>query len=173
MPTRLRAMDGTKPDLTDMHIFGFKVYIHVYKELRRKMNDKTKEYRSIGIDNNSRIHRLLDTNTNSTIISRDVKTAISIKLDINDGNESPRNFSHAIPTHVEINEGNKDDIDKEAEDDIKDEASVLKAQTMSKTIDLSRYMSFTEECIAEKANSATIRNKRLKTPKIQMPPYTF
>lgn len=51
-----------------------------------------------------------------------MKIDTSIALDVNNGNESQLNLFNTIPTHAEINEGNKDDIDKEAENNIKDEA---------------------------------------------------
>lgn len=61
-----------KPSLLHIHTFGSRAYAHVPKELRRKLDDKAKEYVFVGYAENAKGYRLLDTNTDKIIISRDV-----------------------------------------------------------------------------------------------------
>lgn len=126
--TPIERWCGMKPDLKDMHIFGSKVYAHVPKELRRKLDDKAKEYRFAGYDEHSKGYRLLDTNTNKIVISRDVKftdstdglnqdEGISTKVDEkDDGNHLNIRLSNDAIVRMEANEADRDDTEDEIED---------------------------------------------------------
>lgn len=63
---------NSKPSLQHMHTFGSRVCAHVPKELRRKLDDKAKELAFISYAEDAKGYRLLDTNTDKVIISRDV-----------------------------------------------------------------------------------------------------
>nr|XP_034194548.1 uncharacterized protein LOC117610827 [Osmia lignaria] len=111
-----------------MHIFGSKVYAHVPKELRRKLDDKAKEYRFAGYDEHSKGYRLLDTNTNKIVISRDVKftdsthgldqdEGISTKVDEkNDTDHLNIRLSNDAAVRLEANEADGDVTENEVED---------------------------------------------------------
>lgn len=51
-----------KPSLQHIHTFGSKVYAHVPKELRRKLDEKAKEFIFVGYAENAKGYRLLDKN---------------------------------------------------------------------------------------------------------------
>lgn len=61
-----------KPSLQHIYTFGSKAYAHIPKEFRRKLDEKAKEYVFVGYAEDSKGYRLLDTNTDKVIISRDV-----------------------------------------------------------------------------------------------------
>lgn len=61
-----------KPSLQYIHTFGSKVYAHVPKELRRKLDEKTREFIFVGYAENAKGFRLLDKSTDRVVISRDV-----------------------------------------------------------------------------------------------------
>lgn len=61
-----------KPSLKNIHIFGSKVYAHVPKELRKKLDEKAKELIFVGYAENAKGYRLLDTSTDKITLSRDV-----------------------------------------------------------------------------------------------------
>ncbi|KYM94363.1 Copia protein [Cyphomyrmex costatus] len=55
---------GKKPSLQHVHTFGSIAYAHVPKELRRKLDEKAKEFVFVGYAENAKGYRLLDTSTN-------------------------------------------------------------------------------------------------------------
>lgn len=61
-----------KPSLQHMHTFGSKVYAHVPKELRRKLDSKARELIFVGYAEDAKGYRLLNPSTDKVIISRDV-----------------------------------------------------------------------------------------------------
>ena len=78
LPTR--ATDKTpyelwysrNPDVGNLHIFGYKAYVHVPKEQRRKLDVKANPFIFVGYSEESKAYRLLDPATKTQKISRDV-----------------------------------------------------------------------------------------------------
>lgn len=63
---------GNKPDLSHVRIFGSVAYKHVPKQLRRKLDDKSKKMVLVGYQGNSANYRLYDPLTQKVSVSRDV-----------------------------------------------------------------------------------------------------
>lgn len=59
------------PSLQHIYAFGSKVYTHVLKELRKKLDEKVKKLVFVGYAENVQEYRLLDTDTDR-VISRDL-----------------------------------------------------------------------------------------------------
>lgn len=65
---------GMEPNQTRVIcIFGCKAYVHVQKEMRRKLDDKARECIFIGYPEDSKAYRLLEKDTKRVVISRDVR----------------------------------------------------------------------------------------------------
>jgi len=47
-----------KPSLQHIHIFGSKIYAHVPKKLRRKLDEKAKKFTFLGHTENAKRYRL-------------------------------------------------------------------------------------------------------------------
>ncbi|KAK2577584.1 hypothetical protein KPH14_000901, partial [Odynerus spinipes] len=90
--------NGVKPDMSDVHTFGMRVYAHVPKELRKKLDDKAKELRFIGYSEETKGYRLLDINNDKVTVSRDVRfvkendKSVTIKLKHYEKNEEPNDL---------------------------------------------------------------------------------
>jgi hypothetical protein len=64
---------GEKIDLSHLKVFGCKAQVHVPKQLRRKLDSKSKEYIMVGYSENTKGYRLQNVNNpRSIIIARDV-----------------------------------------------------------------------------------------------------
>ena len=106
-----------KPNVENLHIFGSKVFAHIPKEHRRKVDEKARELTFVGNSGTSKGFRLLDTSTNKITISRDV---VFIK-------EFKKNSNTIITEEVDkqdLNEDNLIEINmKNASPEIEDEIS--------------------------------------------------
>lgn len=69
---RLKGGIRKKPSLQNIYVFGSKVYAHIPKELRRKLDEKTKEFVFIRYIKNAKGYCLLDTSIEKITLSRDV-----------------------------------------------------------------------------------------------------
>ncbi|KAK2580008.1 hypothetical protein KPH14_010773 [Odynerus spinipes] len=89
--------NGVKPDMSEVRTFGTRVYAHVPKELRKKLDDKAKELRFVGYSEETKGYRLLDTDNNKITVSRDVRFIeendknITIELKHDDTEEEANN----------------------------------------------------------------------------------
>jgi len=63
---------GTKPDVSGLRIYGCTAFVHVHKEKRKALDDRSEECILIGYGSGD-IYRLLAKKTRKIIISRDVK----------------------------------------------------------------------------------------------------
>ena len=61
-----------QPDISHLRVFGSPAYAHIPKELRKKLNSKTKECLFFGYSNTSKAYRLWDPERCSVILSQDV-----------------------------------------------------------------------------------------------------
>ena len=61
-----------QPDISHLRVFGSPAYAHIPKELRKKLDNKTKECFFLGYSNTSKAYRLWDSQRCSVILSRDV-----------------------------------------------------------------------------------------------------
>jgi len=64
---------GRKPRIGHLKIFGSTCYMHIPKEKRRKLDNKSKRCIFVGYSDYAKAYRLYDEETNDIIISRDVK----------------------------------------------------------------------------------------------------
>ncbi|KAJ9565577.1 hypothetical protein OSB04_001543 [Centaurea solstitialis] len=71
--TSEEAWSGTKPDVDHFRIFGCLAHVHVPKQKRKKLDDKSKGCVLFGVSEESKAYRLYDLETDQIIISRDVK----------------------------------------------------------------------------------------------------
>lgn len=71
--TPLEMWTGTKPDVSNLRIFGSKITVHVPKEKRKKWSAKATEMIFIGYDQQKKGFRCFDTESSKVIVSRDVK----------------------------------------------------------------------------------------------------
>jgi transposase InsO family protein len=62
--TPFEKCHGEKPDVKHLQIFGFRVFMHIPNERRRKLDHKALEITFIGYSDGSKAYRLLDTATN-------------------------------------------------------------------------------------------------------------
>lgn len=67
---------GFKPNINYFHRFGAKCYVRIPDEKRRKLEKKAETMILVGYDNESKAYRCYNQNTNSVIISRDVRFVI-------------------------------------------------------------------------------------------------
>lgn len=63
---------GVKPNLHYMRIFGCKAMVHIPKELRRKLDRKSRELIFVGYSDSTKGYRFIDPKTKKAIMSRDV-----------------------------------------------------------------------------------------------------
>lgn len=71
--TPLKLFTGQRPDLSHVRAFGAKVYSHIPKEKRRKLDDKAQEGVLVGYHGGTAGYRILDPATDEIWISRSVK----------------------------------------------------------------------------------------------------
>ncbi|XP_062715607.1 uncharacterized protein LOC134291634 [Aedes albopictus] len=64
---------GLKPDLSAMHVFGVKAYVHIPKEQRIKLKPEAKKMTFVGYSLQHKGYRRIDSKTNKIKISRDVR----------------------------------------------------------------------------------------------------
>lgn len=64
---------NTKPDLSNLRIFGTHAFVHIPKEKRLKLDEKSRELIFVGYSENSKGWRFLDRSNDTVVISRDVK----------------------------------------------------------------------------------------------------
>lgn len=64
---------GTKPDVQNLKVFGSRAWVHVPKELRKKLSATAKELVFVGYSSEHKAYRFLDKSTRKVIVSRDVK----------------------------------------------------------------------------------------------------
>lgn len=66
LPTRVKTVTpyesvfGDKPDLSELHIFGAKAYVHIPKEQRTKLKPKAKKMTLVGYSLQHKGYRMLD-----------------------------------------------------------------------------------------------------------------
>lgn len=71
--TPFELWNQVKPNMTDVHIFGSKCFVHVPKVKRNKLEDTGIEMIFLGYDGNSKAFRCYNSATKKVVISRDVK----------------------------------------------------------------------------------------------------
>lgn len=108
--THFELWHSKVPDVGNLKLFGCKVYAHIPKEKRRKLDDKAKKLIFVGYSEESKAFRLLDKSTNKVVISRDV-----VFLD-NKNNTAPiQEIKNPIPLPIRESEHkvNCDDVSSE------------------------------------------------------------
>ncbi|KAJ0851519.1 putative RNA-directed DNA polymerase [Helianthus annuus] len=70
--TPYEAWYGVKPNVEHLKIFGCLAYVHVPKQHRDKLNEKTEKAVFVGYSEHSKGYKLYNPQTNKIIISRDV-----------------------------------------------------------------------------------------------------
>ncbi|GAB2283339.1 hypothetical protein Dimus_017856, partial [Dionaea muscipula] len=71
--TPQEAWSGNRPKVHHLRVFGSRVFAHIPAQLRKKLDDRSKEYVFIGYDTSSKGYKLLDPLTLKVIASRDCK----------------------------------------------------------------------------------------------------
>lgn len=98
-----------------LRIFGCRVFSHVPKELRRKLDPKGKEHIFIGYCEDSKGYRLIDPETNKIIKSRDVTF---LEEGYKEDSSHDSNFVHfQISGQTDEKKASQDDDETEDSDD--------------------------------------------------------
>nr|UBX54621.1 transposon Pol polyprotein [Lupinus angustifolius] len=92
----IEAWSGRKPSAKHLRVFGSICYIHVPKEKRHKLEDKTIRGIFLGYSTQSKGYRIYNLETKKLIISRDVEVDESAAWNWNEGKIERHNIS--IPT---------------------------------------------------------------------------
>lgn len=71
--TPFELWNGKQASFEHFRILGSEVYVHVPKQLRKKLDAKAKKCIFIGYDKDVKEHRVLNPKTNKLEIERDVK----------------------------------------------------------------------------------------------------
>ncbi|XP_073811912.1 uncharacterized protein [Musca autumnalis] len=64
---------GKKPDISNLHIFGSKCFVHIPSEKRQKLDSTANKMIFLGYDANSKGYRCYDASKNKVVVSRDVR----------------------------------------------------------------------------------------------------
>lgn len=64
---------GKKPDVSNLHIFGSKCFVHIPSEKRQKLDSTANQMIFLGYDANSKGYRCYDASKNKVVVSRDVR----------------------------------------------------------------------------------------------------
>jgi len=83
--TPFEAFYGHKPSLSHLRVFGCRAYALVHKSQRGKMDAKARVCINLGYIQGYKAYRLLDTKTNRTIVSRNVRFVENRFWNDNDG----------------------------------------------------------------------------------------
>lgn len=98
---------GSKIDISNLRVFGCKAYVHIPKELRRKLDPKSKEYVMVGYCEHTKGYRLADLSQAGKVIkARDVIFLENIekKKTLNSDAESSVNIDmFSSPEEVSMN----------------------------------------------------------------------
>lgn len=98
---------GTKPDLTNMKIFGCTAMVHIPKQKRRKLDEKSTQCIFMGYSAESKAYRVYDMTTRKLIISRDVIFVESNeRQQVNDMIANNSNYVY-LPAVTEENQPNE------------------------------------------------------------------
>ena len=71
--TPFEVFEGDKPIISGLHEFGADCYAWIPKEKRKKLDEKARKLKFMGYDESSKGYRLVDADSKSIIIARDVK----------------------------------------------------------------------------------------------------
>src|SRR4030095_9318758 len=86
--TPYEAYNGKKPDLSHLRAIGTKVYVHIPKEKRKKLDFKSHAYILIGYEGRNQ-YRIYDAIKNDVFITRDVVFVNESKANPNAMPEKP------------------------------------------------------------------------------------
>lgn len=110
---------GKSPNLSHVHVFGAVAYVHINKQKRRKLDEVAVKCNLVGYAEETKAFRLLNTDTNKIIISRDVKFVESQNLSVNslvdDGNSSDNMVNVPIPV-LDSEKVSPQELEEEEED---------------------------------------------------------
>jgi hypothetical protein len=95
---------GEKPDVSHMHVFGARAYMHIPKENRKKMQSVNERGVFVGYESNCKAYRVLRERDGRILVSRDVivneKLAFGT-IELSSGSkkeeEGARDLSHVSP----------------------------------------------------------------------------
>jgi len=138
-----------KSSLQHIHVFGSKAYAHVSKELRRKLDEKAKEFVFVGYAEDAKGYRLLDKSTDKVIVSRDVNfledgsEAKEVIIQNKQEQETQHNVANIYKTNEEENEDEEDNQEecKSDQDESHEGQERRRSQRHNKGIPPKRYCS--------------------------------
>lgn len=103
--TPFEVWNKRKPDLKHIQVFGTKVFAHIPKTNRRKLDIKAKELTFVGYAENIKAYRLLDTVTDNIVISRDViflNNEQTVEINFKEEKTSNQDLDDKINEDIEI-----------------------------------------------------------------------
>ncbi|EZA58507.1 Eukaryotic translation initiation factor 3 subunit A [Ooceraea biroi] len=109
---------GYKTDVSDLSIFGYRVFVHTPKELRKKLDPKSKEYIMVGYCDHTKGYRLADPLQPGKVIkARDVTF---LEDDIRNGEKMPEQ-QDAVDVNTTFEPCNVSSRNKIDDSDVEDE----------------------------------------------------
>lgn len=137
--TPLELMFGNKPDYNDIYLFGAKVFVHVPRQKRQKLDFKGKEGIYVGHDELSKGYRIADPRTYAIVVSRDVKFK---NYDV----------SKLEPNFIEFESKFKEEIEEEIQEEIEEEDDSDENEEQSDSSD-DEFFEFEEPIIRRSTRS--------------------
>jgi Reverse transcriptase (RNA-dependent DNA polymerase)/gag-polypeptide of LTR copia-type/Integrase core domain/GAG-pre-integrase domain len=109
--TPFQAFYGKKPDVSNLRVFGCQCYVHVPKELRKKLDVRSEEGIFIGYEQASKAYRVLLKDNSKIVVSRDVvfvETPASASPQPVQPNAVNNKQNDSVIVHVDSDDENND-----------------------------------------------------------------
>jgi hypothetical protein len=146
------AFSGKKPNLSNLKVFGAKALVYIPKQLRKKLDGKTKECIFMGYSDDIKGYRLYDGAVNDTIFSRDV-----VFFERTDGTDTEENaHPKTVPHHqTTLNNAEDDDVNAEEDDVNAEEDDVNEDEEIASERDNSEFDDDESEYFTDTSNDAS------------------
>lgn len=135
---------GQKPNLSYLHQFGSKVYSHIMKNNRKKLDNTAEKLIFVGYESGTKGYRLLNIRNNSIKISRDVKFLTNddeeVEISLNRQETDFQQKDVSMNDKNEIEQDILNENDRESKNKFKVESKVLRrSNRINKGIPPKRY----------------------------------
>ena len=121
--TPWELFNGTKPNVSGLRVFGSPAYVHVPKELRRKLDPVSRKGKLVGYESHSKAYRVLLEDSGKIVVGRDI-TFYEAKIDHHYGPPSPSVPGPGKEALELLFDSEEEAEDKQAEEQAEEEAPV-------------------------------------------------
>lgn len=80
--TPYESVLGHKPDLSELHVFGEKAYVHIPTEQRTKLKSKAQKMTFVGYSLQHKGYRMIYLESNKIVMSRNVRLLVEDEQNI-------------------------------------------------------------------------------------------